>query len=90
MIKNQMENIYRNLPLEKIPWNRETPPEILQRIVKNEKIKPCKAIELGCGAGNYVIYLSKMGFDVTGIDFSETAIKIAKILQRKKGSDVIL
>ncbi len=85
MIKNQMENIYRNLPLEKIPWNRETPPEILQRIVKNEKIKPCKAIELGCGTGNYVIYLSKMGFDVTGIDFSETAIKIAKNSAEKKG-----
>ena len=78
MIKEQMENIYRNIPPEKIPWNIETPPDILQQIVKTEKIKPCKALELGCGTGNYVIYLSSMGFDATGIDISETAIDIAR------------
>jgi len=73
-----MENIYREMPLDKIPWNIESPPEILQQIVKTGKIKPCKAIELGCGTGNYALYLAMMEFDVMGIDFSETAIEIAK------------
>jgi len=85
MIKDQMEKIYRSIPLDKIPWNIETPPDILQNIVKTEKIKPCKVIELGCGTGNYVIYLSSKGFDVTGVDISKTAIEIAINSASKKG-----
>lgn len=80
-----MEKIYRSIPLDKIPWNIETPPDILQNIVKTEKIKPCKVIELGCGTGNYVIYLSSKGFDVTGVDISKTAIEIAINSASKKG-----
>ena len=85
MIKDQMEKIYRSIPLDKIPWNIETPPDILQNIVKTEKIKPCKVIELGCGTGNYVIYLSSKGFDATGVDISKTAIEIAINSTSKKG-----
>ena len=78
MIKDQMEKIYSTIPPEQIPWNEETPPEILTHLVETEKITPCKVIELGCGAGNYLIYLSTKGFDPTGIDISETAIDIAR------------
>ncbi len=85
MIKDQMEKIYRSIPLDKIPWNIETPPDILQNIVKTEKIKPCKVIELGCGTGNYVIYLSSKGFDASGVDISKTAIEIATNSASKKG-----
>jgi cyclopropane fatty-acyl-phospholipid synthase-like methyltransferase len=85
MLKDQMEKIYKDLPLEKIPWNMETPPTILQDIVNTEKIKPCRVIELGCGAGNYVIYLAGKGFDATGVDFSKPAVEIAKKSASKKG-----
>ena len=78
MIKDQMEEIYSSISPEKIPWNMETPPDILRDLVETGKIKPCKAIEFGCGIGNYVIYLSSKGFDATGVDFSNTAIEIAK------------
>ncbi|MBI2033352.1 MAG: class I SAM-dependent methyltransferase [Candidatus Levybacteria bacterium] len=37
-----------------------------------------KGIELGCGKGRNVIWLSKKGISMTGIDFSVTAIKEAK------------
>lgn len=83
MLKDQMEKIYKDLPLDKIPWHMETPPDILQDIVNTEKIKPCSAIEFGCGTGNYVIYLAGKGFDATGVDFSETAIEIAKATASK-------
>jgi len=73
-----MEKIYRRVPLKKIPWNMETPPDILQHIVATGKITPCKVIELGCGVGHYVRYLARMGFDATGVDFSETAIGMAR------------
>ncbi len=85
MIKEQMENIYSTIPLEQIPWNDERPPDILKHLVETKKIKPCKVIELGCGAGNYLIYLFAKGFDPTGIDVSETAIDIATKSAAKKG-----
>ena len=37
-----------------------------------------KLLELGCGAGNLSIALSNRGFDVFGVDFSESAIEWAK------------
>ena len=79
-----MDEIYRNIPLEEIPWNIETPPDALVELVNNGKVKPCKTIDLGCGTGNYAIYLASVGFDVTGIDISSTAIKIAKENAKKK------
>ena len=78
MIKEQMERIYRDIPLDKIPWNTVTPPEILVTAVTANIPKTGKAIELGCGAGNHVIYFSKMGYDCTGVDISENAIQIAR------------
>ncbi len=84
MIKEQMEKIYGSISPEKIPWNLEIPPDIIQTIVKSGRVKPCKAIELGCGTGNYVIYLSSMGFNTTGVDISVTAIEMAKKSATKK------
>ena len=81
----EMDRIYRNMPLEKIPWNIETPPDALVELVDSGKVKPCKTIDLGCGAGNYAIYLASIGFEVTGVDISPTAIKIAKENAEKKG-----
>jgi len=80
-----MERIYRKIPLNEIPWNIETPPDVLVELVDSGKVKPCKTIDLGCGTGNYAIYLASVGFDVTGIDNSPTAIKIAKENAKKKG-----
>lgn len=78
-----MNKIYREMDLDKIPWNVENPPEILQDLIRSKKLAPCKIIELGCGVGNYVRYFSKMGFDATGVDISETAIEIARELAKK-------
>ncbi|HWR59922.1 MAG TPA: class I SAM-dependent methyltransferase [Thermodesulfovibrionales bacterium] len=80
-----MEKIYSTIPLDKIPWNMATPPAILRDLVDSGKIKPCKVIELGCGAGNYVIYLATKGFDSTGVDIAASAIDIAKKSAAEKG-----
>jgi SAM-dependent methyltransferase len=79
-----MERIYRKTPLNGVPWNIETPPDMLAQLVESGKVKPCKTIDLGCGTGNYSIYLASVGFDVTGIDISPTAIKIAQENAKKK------
>lgn len=80
----EMDEIYRNLPLGEIPWNIESPPEELVQLVSSGKIKPCRAIDLGCGAGNYAIYLAGLGFTVTGIDISPKAIQFAQENAKEK------
>lgn len=85
MIKEQMEKIYKEIEPNKIPWNIEDTPEILLGLVTRGTIKPCKLIEFGCGAGNYVINFSKIGFDATGVDIAESAIEIARSSALKAG-----
>lgn len=80
-----MDRIYKSTPKEMIPWNVEAPPEELVELVDSGKVKPCPTIDLGCGTGNYAIYLATRGFDVTGVDLSPTAIEIAKENASKKG-----
>ena len=81
-----VDRIYQTIPLDNIPWNSETPPDALVRLVQDGKVRPCTTIDLGCGAGNYAIYLSGLGFDVTGVDSSPTAIKIAEEHAKKQGA----
>jgi len=73
-----MENIYRNMDLDKIPWNTIEIPELLKAFVDKRVDLSKTIIELGCGAGNYIIHFSKMGYQATGVDFSENAIQIAQ------------
>jgi SAM-dependent methyltransferase len=87
MIKDQMEKIYKNMAIDDIPWNFKTPPDVLENLVRTGKITPCKTIDLGCGTGNYAIYLASEGFDVTAVDISSSAIKIAKNNASQKGID---
>jgi len=81
----EIDKIYRDMPPEEIPWNIETPPDALVELVQSGKVRPCQAIDLGCGAGNYAIYLASVGFDVTGIDISPLAIKMGKGNAKKRG-----
>ena len=78
MKQNETEEIYKNVPLEEIPWNIEIPPEEIVNLVESGMVTPCKTIDIGCGAGNYALYLAEKGFEVTGIDISPTVINLAR------------
>ena len=80
-----MDDIYRNLSPEEIPWNIEEPPEAMVALIESGTVKPCRAIDFGCGTGNYSLYLAGKGFDVTGVDVSPTAIEIAQKNAAKNG-----
>jgi len=54
------------------------PPDTLVDLIQSGKVRPCRTIDLGCGAGNYAISLGGHGFEVTGVDSSPTAISIAQ------------
>jgi 2-polyprenyl-3-methyl-5-hydroxy-6-metoxy-1,4-benzoquinol methylase len=78
MKQTETDEIYSSIPLNEIPWNIENPPDALLQLIESGKVKPCSVIDLGCGAGNYAVYLAGKGFTVTGVDISETAIKFAQ------------
>ncbi len=78
MIRDQMEKIYSETSPADIPWNIESPPKALVELVESGQIQPCKTIDLGCGAGNYATYLASLGFDVTAVDISPSAIAVAE------------
>jgi SAM-dependent methyltransferase len=80
-----MDEIYRTLPLEDVPWVVEEPPKALVDLVESGVLRPCKAIDLGCGTGNYAIYLAGRGFRIIGVDISPTAITLAGENARNKG-----
>jgi SAM-dependent methyltransferase len=47
-------------------------------------LAPGRALDLGCGAGRASIWLAGRGWRVTGVDFSEAALELA----RASGADV--
>lgn len=67
------------------PWDYGEPPKELSILIEKGYIKPCRAVDIGCGTGNTVIYLSKMGFETIGIDISGEAIKRAFNKALKEG-----
>jgi len=85
MKHTDINKIYENIPQESIPWNLTDPPEVLTQLVNEGIIQPCKTVDLGCGTGNYAIYLAKAGFDVSGIDISAEAIRLARENAANKG-----
>lgn len=68
--------IYRGR--EEIPWEIGVPSEHLVELVEKGEIKPCPALDVCCGTGTEAIYLAKNGFEVSAIDISREAIKIAE------------
>jgi SAM-dependent methyltransferase len=60
------------------PWETGQPSSELARVIAEEKIQPCRVIELGCGSGINAVWLAQQGFEVTGVDFNELAIERAR------------
>ena len=47
-------------------------------MIEGGALKPCRAVDLGCGRGHTVMYLHSRGFDAWGIDISALATSQAK------------
>ncbi len=83
--KEIFENIYKE---PGAGWTKSEPPTELVELIENQKIHPCKVIDIGCGEGFYSIYLSSKGFNVLGIDLSEKAIIYAKENAKKTKQNI--
>ncbi|MGB7094490.1 MAG: class I SAM-dependent methyltransferase [Anaerolineales bacterium] len=71
--------LFYSIPFISISWIFGSPHERKEyvQLVENGSLTVGTAIDLGCGEGSNAIYLSQKGFDVTGVDYSPTAIKRA-------------
>jgi SAM-dependent methyltransferase len=85
ILKDKMDKIYREFSLEEIPWNLENPPDLLVDLIESHRVLPCDAVDLGCGAGNYAVWLATKGFQVTGVDISPKALELARQLAAENG-----
>jgi len=59
-------------------WDTGHPSSELKRVVAEEEITPCPALEVGCGTGTNAVWLAQQGFAVTAIDVSQLAIEAAQ------------
>jgi len=51
-----------------------------------------RVLDLGCGAGRHILHLSKLGFEVHGLDFSAEALRICwrRLLERALSAHLVL
>jgi methyl halide transferase len=61
-----------------VSWETGRPSVELRRVVAEDAIAPCRALEVGCGTGTNAVWLARRGFAVTGIDLSPQAIRRAR------------
>jgi SAM-dependent methyltransferase len=70
------------------PWETGQPSSELVRVVAEQRLAPCRALELGCGTGASAIWLAQQGFDVTAVDISPRALDRARQRAAREGAAV--
>jgi SAM-dependent methyltransferase len=77
-------------------WNRRwagerahassAPSEFL--IAETEALRPGRALDVACGAGRNAVWLARREWRVTGVDFSDVALRAARELAASAGVEV--
>jgi 2-polyprenyl-3-methyl-5-hydroxy-6-metoxy-1,4-benzoquinol methylase len=57
-------------------------------VAEVEALEPGRALDLACGEGQNAIWLASLGWEVTGVDYSEIAIGKARARAERDGVDV--
>jgi SAM-dependent methyltransferase len=70
-----------------MPWDIGPRTELVE-LVESGRIKPCRAIDLGSGTASNCIFLAQHGFDVTGVDYVESAVELGKARVKEVGVSV--
>jgi len=77
--KDYFNRRYMGMP----PWEDSEPRSFVKKLF--ESGLSGKILDIGCGTGANVIYLTEQGLDITGIDFSEMAIMKARDYAKRLG-----
>ncbi len=82
------DRVYHEYPLEELPWELGKPRRNLVALVEGGRIKLGKALDLCCGAGTNTVYLAQNGFETTGLDISDEALRYAKQKMRSASVEI--
>ncbi|MGY1961484.1 class I SAM-dependent methyltransferase [Nocardia gipuzkoensis] len=84
------DRIYRDgesgigLSFERLPWDIGRPQPLLVQFEQAGRIAG-EVLDIGCGPGDTAIYLAGLGYRVTGLDISQTAIAHARERATQRG-----
>ncbi|MFH2008479.1 MAG: methyltransferase domain-containing protein [bacterium] len=74
---------------EDLPWDTGKPDRHLLDLVTVRPLKPCRALEVGCGTGTNALWLASQGFEVTAVDIASEAIVQARAKITENTSGII-
>ena len=57
-------------------------------VAEVEGLQPGRALDVACGAGRNAVWLAELGWNVTGVDFSDVALANARALAAERAVDV--
>ena len=72
---NQYAEYYNLLYKDK---NYKTEVDYIDGLIKKYRKNAETILDLGCGTGRHDFLLAEIGYDITGVDFSETMLEIAR------------
>ena len=58
-------------------------------IKKHMREEPNLGLDLGCGTGKMTLELARRGYDMTGVDYSDDMLDVARASAEEKGHDVL-
>lgn len=72
-VREKLAEYYRS---GKPPWDTEVAPPELAALAA--AMNPGRALDLGCGTGTNAVYLARHGWEVTGVDLIDGAVRQAE------------
>jgi SAM-dependent methyltransferase len=83
-----MESVYKKATKPSdLLWHSEEPSQFLVKAIQERK-QSGNALDLGCGAGVFSVYMAKAGQQVTGLDFIPKALELARELAKENDVQV--
>jgi len=70
-----------------LPWHDPVPPALLVAAL-DRRDAPGTALDIGCGAGTYALYMAERGYQVTAVDFMPKAVEMLQRRATDAGLDV--
>jgi SAM-dependent methyltransferase len=87
--RRALQRIYQKAKREEdLPWHRPKPPAMLRKVVEERQARRGRALDVGCGAGAYSLYLAQQGYEVTGLDYLAEPILMAQKKAEEEGAAV--